>query len=271
MISEINNSIPVNVERKEQMAAVAKQFEQLFANMMVKSMRSSVPENELMPTSTGERIYTEMLDSEYADMMVSQSSLGLSDTIIRQMMAKEGASTEASNIIDSLKAEQKFNTARTALLKSTISGSSMDFNSELDGSSDISTTFTPKINRWNEIITKASETYGVSKNLIAAVINAESAGNPAAQSPVGAAGLMQLMPGTAKDLGVKNRLNPEENVLGGTKYLRQMLDRFNGDTKLALAAYNAGPGNVERYNGVPPFTETQNYVRRITSQLNRME
>lgn len=267
MITEVNNNIAAGTDRKQQMAAVAQQYEQIFADMMMKSMRETVHENELIPMSTGEKIYTEMLDSEFSNLLVKSSSLGLAEVIVRQMMEKEGKG-DLSTSLDALKAEQSYNRMKMTMLQSSMKS---EFGGFSNISGDLSGAFSPKIKRWDEIIDKASEKYNVPKNLIAAVITVESAGNPAAQSPVGAAGLMQLMPGTAKDLGVKNRLNPEENILGGTKYLRQLLDQFGGDTKLALAAYNAGPGNVKKYNGVPPFQETQNYVNRISTILNRKE
>ena len=118
-----------------------------------------------------------------------------------------------------------------------------------------------------ELIDRASRANNVPAPMIRAIIKQESAGNPNAQSSVGARGLMQLMPETAKDLGVTDPTNPEQNVMGGTKYFRKMLDRFGNDPEKALAAYNAGPGNVEKYNGIPPFKETQNYVSRIMNNL----
>lgn len=105
---------------------------------------------------------------------------------------------------------------------------------------------------------------GVAADLVRAVIQVESAFNPGAVSVKGAMGLMQLMPETARELGVSDPFNPEQNIRGGVKYLKQLLDRYDNKVELALAAYNAGIGNVEKYGNVPPFKETRNYVDKIT-------
>ncbi|WP_349305694.1 lytic transglycosylase domain-containing protein [Bacillus sp. FJAT-49711] len=115
------------------------------------------------------------------------------------------------------------------------------------------------------IIQKASEVYNLPAKLIKSIIKHESNFNPRTVSHAGASGLMQLMPQTAKGLGVTDIFDPLQNVMGGSKYLRNMLDKYDGNLVLALAAYNAGPGNVDKYGGIPPFQETQNYVKKVTN------
>ena len=118
-------------------------------------------------------------------------------------------------------------------------------------------------NQYDQYINAAAKKYGVDPNLIKGIIKQESAFNQNAVSGCGAQGLMQLMPDTARELGVQDSFNPAQNIDGGAKYIRKMLDMFNGDLKKAVAAYNAGPGNVQKHNGVPPIEETQNYVVKV--------
>lgn len=120
---------------------------------------------------------------------------------------------------------------------------------------------------YDDIIKKASVKYNIPENLIKAVITAESSWNTNATSTVGAGGLMQLMPSTAASLGVSNVYDPEQNIMGGTKYLADAIKINNGSVPLALASYNAGQGAVNKYGGVPPYAETQNYVTKIMTSL----
>ena len=120
---------------------------------------------------------------------------------------------------------------------------------------------------YDDLIAEAAEKYQLDPHMIRAVMQAESAFNAMAVSPVGALGLMQLMPAVAEELGATDPLDPRQNIMAGSKYLRQLLNAHRGNVKLALASYNAGPGNVAKYRAIPPFKETQNYVKKVTGLL----
>ena len=123
----------------------------------------------------------------------------------------------------------------------------------------------------DDLISKYSDKTGLDEDFVKAVINQESGFNPNATSKCGAMGLMQLMPATAQGLGVTNAYDAEQNIEGGTKYLKGLMDRFDNDKSLALAAYNAGPNAVKKYGGIPPYAETQNYVKSVLSKYERMK
>ncbi len=140
-------------------------------------------------------------------------------------------------------------------------------------------TYGPKTSRevkkrlkdWNKYIIDAAESNLLPEELIKAVIEVESGAVVTAVSHCGAKGLMQLMPKTQSELGVKDPFDPNENISAGTEYLAQLLNMYDGDLSLALAAYNAGMGNVNKYGGIPPFEETQNFVKKVTSIYQRLQ
>jgi soluble lytic murein transglycosylase len=126
-------------------------------------------------------------------------------------------------------------------------------------------------NRFDDFITRASETSGVAFSLLKAIIRAESGFNPRAVSSRGAMGLMQIMPQTVKDLDITDPFDPMDNIMGGARYFKTMLDHYNGILHLALAAYNAGPAVVDQYNAVPPYPETRQYVKRVLTYYHSYE
>jgi soluble lytic murein transglycosylase-like protein len=134
---------------------------------------------------------------------------------------------------------------------------------ETDSSEEAPALRLQRNSQFDELIQQQSQTAEIDPSLVKAVIRQESGFNPKAVSHVGAQGLMQLMPGTASGLGVTDSFNPEQNVAGGAKYLKNLLNKYDQSVPMALAAYNAGPGAVDKYHGVPPYKETQNYVKNV--------
>ena len=246
-----------NTDRTTRAWQVAKEFEAMFTSMMFKAMRGTVPENSLLPKNMGEQIFTEMLDNEYAKMNAEKGDLGLAALIAKEIERSEGRgipTTDGNNApLWAIGNRYGATSAKRA------SYNSADSTALVNGVRG----------KWEKLISEASARYGVDENLVTAVIARESAGNPHAISPKGAKGLMQLMDGTARDMGVSYSFSPAENINGGVKYLKNMLDMFGGDEKKALASYNAGPGAVKKYGGIPPYRETKDYVAAVITLKNK--
>ncbi len=262
--SPLKNKPDLKTE-KRRLYKAAKDMESLFMYQILKSMRQTIPkayeDDKIgLGNDMGKDVYTQLFDQELATMMSGSSNKSIADMIYRSMEKalerQYGAKNESSSEI------------KDALPKP----SYIKIKNEVSESPAIKIQKGKAVSRedallkYDNIINRAAEKYGLQPTLLKSIIKTESAGNPRAVSAAGAKGLMQLADTTAADMGVNNVFSPHENIEGGAKYLRQMIDRF-GDIKKALAAYNAGPETVTRYGDIPPYPETRRYVQTVLESL----
>lgn len=271
--------------RDEQLKKACKNFEVVFVQRMFNEMLKTTSFKEQFGKGSGGEFFGEMFIQKISEDIADKSSIGLADQMYDQMTYKEPdarMSLERLKSLDAnshyerkmkeivnLDAAEKANTPPLSLIHDNFSDNADYINKVSEFKPEIKQTlFSPGLDK---IIETEAEIQGVDSALVKAVVLHESNGNPDAVSPVGAKGLMQLMDGTAKDMGVENSFDIVENLRGGIKYLKKQLKAFNEDLDLALAAYNAGPGNVKKYDGVPPFKETENYIKKITESYSRLK
>jgi Rod binding domain-containing protein len=252
---EVNST---SAEKDAKLKKAAKEFESLFTAMLLKSMTQGT-KGLFGDDSFGGDYFQSIFENEIASKVSEGKGIGISDLIYKKLADSNTAPVEN---------KESKETAKPAVGNS----EKIDLRNHDPYFFSVppSKTSLKRLSKYESLINEASQIYGVDTNLVKSVILAESAANEKAVSKENAKGLMQLMDKTAEEMGVNNPLNPKENILGGTKYLAQMLRLYNGDVNLALASYNAGPGNVEKYNGVPPFEETKNYIARVIGYFNHL-
>lgn len=249
----LKNKLQSASENHEKALEAAKGFETMMVKQMLKSMTSSLQNKGFFGKAPGSDVYQDMFMDSMARQITDQGHLGLADMIVKNM--------EAGNVrkpleIRNLNGDDKISSKR-------------EFSTKINPQKKKSL-LSRRLDNYDKIITKAANKYNVDKGIIKSIIAAESYANPKAVSRTGAKGLMQLMDKTADSLGVKNSFDPEQNIMGGTKFIKHLLNKYDS-VDLALAAYNAGPGNVDKYNGVPPFKETQNYIKRIKQFYSELQ
>lgn len=285
---ETNNSIqpaiekkPLNPAEKLKLQRAVKEFESVFVGYMLKSMRNTIEKADNPTEGFGADLMEGMFDAELAKHVSKSGNLGLADMLYQKLTGERLPKSQRSGevpvpikgvqtkdvimTIGDVIAKKNEHSARAALLQP--SGATTQPVATKTSASvptvKVANSLKKRLEGYDEFIAKASEMHGVEQNLIKAVIAAESNAVASAKSPKNAKGLMQLIDSTATAMGVRNVWDPQQNIMGGTRYLKHLLETFDGDEVLALASYNAGPGNVQKYKGVPPFKETQAYVQRV--------
>lgn len=274
-----------------------RELESYFVLHMLKAMRETIPKSDLMGGGLGQDVYTSLFDEKLSNLM-SGGPASLAEALYRSLeksltaerlavvkgnerltasvltgIGPPAGRVEPENVADPDAAAPVEPAGPVVASESVVAPSKM----VMDRKAIPTAAPRPKITSdkvletYGSTIEEASRKYAVDSTLIYSVIMTESGGNPKAVSPKGAKGLMQLMDATAEQMGVADSLNPHQNIDGGVKYLRQLLNKYDGDLKRTLAAYNAGPGAVDKHRGVPPYAETRRYVDKVMGHLNRIQ
>ncbi len=289
-------------QRRLKLKKATQAFESIFIEQLLKSMRaSSFEEKNKEETGFGKDIMMSMADEGVAKQLSKSNMLGIGEVLYRHLVKRLDETTGSST---GLKITSERHIDGLAPVRSTKDPIAVRDSSAGDSNTELSNDVAParevvqettnsrpeasaslsgqnvqqkaaslaydRLGKYVDHIRDAAQETNLPEELLRAVIMQESAGDQRATSQKGAGGLMQLMPDTAKSVGVIDLYDAGENIMGGARYLRQMLDRF-GDLETALAAYNAGPGNIEKHGGMPPFVETQNYVKRVLSELSEVK
>lgn len=255
---------------------VANQFESLFYGQLIRAMRATVPESGFWGNEGASKIYRELHDQALADRMAGSGSLGIAELIVRQFQAsveEEGRPAQAvSNRAPrspALPADPRG--LSTYRRDAAFRAGSDGLASLRERALEVGGAAPDSLQRFERELKLAAGAAGLDPALVLAVVVRESAGDPGAVSPRGALGLMQLMPATARELGVGDPSDPMQNLVGGSRYLAAMLRRYDGDLDLALAAYNAGPGTVDRLGRrVPNYPETRRYISAVKDLARRL-
>lgn len=273
---------------KLKLQKAVKEFESIFVNYLLQNMRKSIQKSEEESTDFGGEMMQGMFDLEIAKSVSKKGSLGIGAMLYKQITGEELPASMAIGLprfgtaMDQLRAVGIANQGKIAevadLTKSASVPDAVNVVSVADRTKvaavkadTAAMNMHQRLGQFDDLIKDASGEFDLNPNLIKAVIAAESAGNPRAISSKRAKGLMQLIDSTATAMGVQDVWNPGENIYGGSKYLKQLLERFDGDQSLALASYNAGPGAVQKHGGIPPYAETQQYVKRVMSYFRIFE
>lgn len=262
----------VSEQEKADLEKAASQFEAVFLNTLLKAMRQTVPVNELFNGGGATKFYRQMHDAEIAkSLATSNGGMGIADMIVRQLSLKQDETELKPGELGPLQETQAPRVIERYMNLAPV-GPEISARQRLARfAADQGTAVADTLQRFRPEIESAARNNGLDPALLLAVVMEESGGNPAARSAKGAQGLMQLMPETARELGVENPEHPSQNLHGGARYLAEMLDKFSGKLDVALAAYNAGPGTVERLGGrIPDYPETQRYVKRVMERFAKL-